>query len=74
MRAEALEQPAPIQILATGVQQMRDIGAIISFVPHDRRFRPDNLLRRADLERHAEQFGLDSRCKPCLVHPGYTIA
>ena len=74
VRSETIEHPRPIQTSPVRADEVGDIRTIITFTLHHKGFRPDGFFHRAELNRQAEDLGVDGVCKPNVIDFGYTVA
>src|SRR5262245_40039111 len=74
MGAETLQEPSPVEVIPQGAEQVRHVGAVKAFTLHDERLLPDELLRRTELDRHAEHLPVAGMSKPGIVDGAETVA
>src|SRR5687767_7179961 len=74
MFTEAAQQSIPIQFVALRVEQVSDIGAIVTLALHDEGFLPDRFLNRTKFYRPAENFSLRRSFKPAFVNLAEPVA
>src|SRR5216683_1972298 len=71
---EAPGEPAPVEGLRAGVEQMRDVGAVVALALHDEGLRPDRLLGRAEPDRLRHHGGGHRVPEPVVVHRAHPVA
>src|SRR5713101_5448939 len=73
VRPEPVQQPAPIEAPATGSNQVRHVCSVVPLTLHHERLRPDHLLGRAELDRHAEDDGGVAAGEPVVIDLGEAV-
>ena len=64
---ESKEQSRPVQARPAGLEDVRDVGAVVALALHDEAFRPDHLFRGHEPDGHAEHGVVDRVLEPQLV-------
>src|SRR5262245_7600695 len=74
VRSEALEQPMPVKLCTTRVQQVHNVRPVIAFTFHDIALGPEHFFWRAEVHRNPQRVTSHSMDKPCLINRGDAVA
>src|SRR5215831_11943636 len=72
--SKAPEQPMPVKLCATRVQQVHNVRPVIAFTLHDIALGPEHFFRWAEVHGNPEHITSHSMSKPCLINRGNAVA
>jgi hypothetical protein len=72
--SEAPEQPMPVKLCTTRVQQVHNVRPVIAFTLHDIALGPEHFFWWAEVQGNPQRITSHSMSKPCLINHGDAVA